>query len=261
MTPERRAIGPLGSGTLPPVQTGRTAHDAGRRPPCPAETGTSQNPEAPAESPVRATRQGLALGAAAVHPAEAERPPLPADRAIGALLRCGWHTCSLLRQRRLRQPRDSVGRLVHFGDGSSSTVYRETVVEGTDPTSPAVLVVGFRLRGVRRSWCHALFRLESELNTVLFAGFPGLVSKLWLRHDQHGTYRGIYQWDGPELAVAYVRALWWVLAVVSHRASIHYAVLPGLHRDEVLDDPHVIDRKVVAAPAGWWRPVTSPPAV
>ncbi len=52
-----------------------------------------------------------------------------------------------------------------------------------------------------------LFRLESVLNTPLFAGFPGFVSKLWLAHDQRGVYRGLYEWDGAERATAYVRAL------------------------------------------------------
>jgi hypothetical protein len=99
--------------------------------------------------------------------------------------------------------------------------------------------------------------VESELNTVLFAGFPGLVSKLWLRHDQHHLYRGFYQWDGPERAVAYVRALWWVLALVSEPESIHYAVLPDLDRDKVLAEPAVIDARLNAAPGGWWRPVIS----
>lgn len=100
---------------------------------------------------------------------------------------------------------------------------------------------------------HAAFRVESELNTILFAGFPGLVSKLWLRHDQRGVYRGIYQWDGPERAVSYARAMWWILALVSEPGSVHYAVLPGLDRDEVLQDPGVVDA-LVAAPGGWWRP-------
>jgi hypothetical protein len=95
--------------------------------------------------------------------------------------------------------------------------------------------------------------LESELNTVLFAGFPGLVSKLWLRHDHGGTYRGLYQWDDPGQAIAYVRALWWPLSLVSKPGSVHYAVLPGLDRDQVLANPAVID-SVAAAPGGWWRP-------
>src|SRR5581483_4522289 len=96
-------------------------------------------------------------------------------------------------------------------------------------------------------------RVESELNTILFAGFPGLVSKLWLRHDQRQTYRGVYQWDDADLAESYARALWWVLALVSERGSVKYVVLPGLGRDDVLDDPTLIDT-VDPSPGGWWRP-------
>jgi hypothetical protein len=161
----------------------------------------------------------------------------------------------LVAERRIRQPDANVGRRIAFADRTSGDVYRETVIEGASPAKPAVLVVCFRLRRVHRGWAHALFRLESELNTVLFAGFPGFVSKLWLRHDEHGVYRGFYQWDDPALAVAYVRALWWVLALVSERASIHYVVLPGLDRDEVLADPSLSDA-VSAAPAAWWRPAS-----
>jgi hypothetical protein len=146
-----------------------------------------------------------------------------------------------------------VGRRVWFADGTSATVYRETVIQRAPPADPTVVVVGFRLRKVRSDWAHLLFRVESELNTVLFAGFDGLVSKLWMRHDQHHTYRGIYQWDGPDLAVSYVKALWWVLALASEPGSIHYAVLPGLLRDDVLDNPSLVD-SVNTAGGGWWRP-------
>lgn len=68
----------------------------------------------------------------------------------------------------------------------------------------------------------------------MFAGFPGFVSKLWVAHDEHEVYRGVYEWDGPERAEAYVRALWWLLAPVSVRGSIRHRVLPGLRRDQWL---------------------------
>ena len=90
---------------------------------------------------------------------------------------------------------------------------------------------------------------ESLLNTPLFVGFPGFVSKLWLAHDENGAYRGFYQWNGAQLADAYVRALWWVLALVSVRSSIHYVVLPGLRRDDVLADPTILERCGVRIPA------------
>jgi hypothetical protein len=197
-----------------------------------------------------------ALGAAAVRPALAEQEPLGLRSAVRALLRCAGHSVVLIARRRIGQPTSSVGTIVAFADGTTSQIYRETLIDRGPPASPAVLVVCFRLRWIGSEWAHALFRLESELNTLLFAGFPGLVSKLWLRHDEHGVYRGFYQWDGPEAAVAYVRALWWVLALVSKRGSVHYAVLPGLDRDLVLADPTLIDT-LDTATGGWWRPATS----
>src|SRR5688572_5354701 len=56
-----------------------------------------------------------------------------------------------------------------------------------------------------RGWGHALFRWESLLNTPLFVGFAGFVSKLWLAHDEDGVYRGFYEWDGPARAEYYAR--------------------------------------------------------
>ena len=131
-------------------------------------------------------------------------------------------------------------------------MYRETVVDRDATRDPCVLVVGFRLRAVR-GWGHAVFRGESLLNTPLFAGFPGLVSKLWLADDERGRYRGLYEWDDPKLAVAYARALWRVLALVSVPGSIHYVVLPGLRRDELLARPQVL-ADAAADAAAWWRP-------
>ena len=194
-----------------------------------------------------------AWGAAAASPATGEVSPLPLGRAVLALLACSWHTTELILRRRLHQPVGNVGRCIPFADGTTALVYRETVIDRPSVRRPVVPVVCFRLRGVRAGWQHALFRVESELNTALFAGFPGLVSKLWLRHDQNGLYRGLYQWDDPVLAIAYVRALWWVLTLVSERGSIHYAVLPGLERDRVLADPSLVDT-LESAPGGWWHP-------
>ena len=81
-----------------------------------------------------------------------ERPPLTYPAALRAVARCSASTARLLRK-------------------------------------PCVLVVEFRLQAVRGRG-HAMFRRESLLNTPLFAGFPGLVSKLWLADDERGRYRG-----------------------------------------------------------------------
>lgn len=178
---------------------------------------------------------------------EPGRPPLPLRKAAPAIARCVATTVRLIARHQVRQPTDHVGDLLTFADGSSAPVYRETVVPHTQVEDPAALVVEFRLRLVRGRG-HALFRAESVLNTPLFVGFPGFVSKLWLAHDQEGCYRGVYEWDDPRLAHAYARALWWALAPVSYGASIRYVVIPAVTRAELLAAGAVDD-------GAWWRVV------
>jgi hypothetical protein len=180
-----------------------------------------------------------------------EQPPLAYPAAVRALAACVVSTARLVGQRRLHMPSQLVRVRLRFADGTSARVFRETVVDRGATADPCVLVVEFRLRAVRGRG-HAAFRRESLLNTPLFAGFPGFVSKLWLADDERGRYRGLYEWDGPRLAENYARALWRVLALVSVRGSIHYVVLPGLRRDMLLDMPHVL-ASAAADAAAWWR--------
>jgi hypothetical protein len=180
-----------------------------------------------------------------------EQPPLGYPAAARALAGCFVNTARLIWQRRMHLPPQRVGMRLRFADGTSAWVFRETVVDRGATADPCVLVVEFRLRAVRERG-HAAFRRESLLNTPLFAGFPGFVSKLWLADDERGRYRGLYQWDGPRLAENYARALWRVLALVSVRGSIHYVVLPGLRRDVLLARPEALDSAVADA-AAWWR--------
>ena len=163
-------------------------------------------------------------------------PPLPVESAARAVLRCVGAAAVLLFRRRIRLPRRHLGWRVHFADGTTGVVYRETIADGVAALEPCTLLVIFRLRGIR-GWAHAAFRAESLLNTPLFVGFPGFVSKLWIANDQRGAYRGLYEWDGPERAIDYARALWRVLALVSTPGSIHYAVVTGIRRDHYLEDP------------------------
>ena len=180
-----------------------------------------------------------------------EQVPLPYGVAARSVILCVANTARLLARRRIHLPREHVGMRLRFADGTSARVYRETVVDGA-PEDPCVLLVAFRLRFIR-GWGHALFRWESLLNTPLFVGFPGFASKLWLAHDQHGIYRGVYEWDVPERAEHYARSLWRVLALGSVPHSIHYMVLPGLRRDELLRAPHLLDAVAPDDTAAWWR--------
>jgi hypothetical protein len=185
------------------------------------------------------------------HDVVPEQPPLAYPAAMRALAGCVAQTARLLWQRRMHLPTRRVGMRLRFADGTSARVYRETAVDRGTTADPCVLIVEFRLRAVRGRG-HAAFRWESLLNTPLFAGFPGFVSKLWLADDERGRYRGLYEWDGPRRAENYARALWRVLALVSARGSIHYVVLPDLRRDVLLDRPRVLDGAMSDA-AAWWR--------
>lgn len=180
--------------------------------------------------------------------------PAPRGRAWRAVARCIGTSLVMLARRKVHLPRGEVGRVLRFADGSTARVYRETVVEGPPPAEPCVLVVAFKLRLLSGRRMHRLFEIESILNTPLFVGFPGYVSKLWCTHDDSGVYRGLYEWDGPQRAQDYAAALWRVLELGSVPGSIRYQVLPGLHRDDVLANPEVMQSATVAgSDRSWWR--------
>jgi len=182
--------------------------------------------------------------------------PLPYRTAFREVAGCVFRTAQLLARRRVHLRSEHVGQRLRFADGTSARVYRETVIDNGDCQDPCVLVVEFRLRFVRGRG-HAAFRWESLLNTPLFVGFPGFCTKLWLAHDEHGVYRGLYQWDTAWRAERYARSLWRVLALGAVPGSIHYVVLPGLRRDDVLDDPRLLEDVAQDDPRGWWRLVAA----
>ncbi len=181
-----------------------------------------------------------------------QQSPLPYGVAIRGLARCTATTARLAARARIHLRQEHLGLHLCFADGTAAPVFRETIVDRGPTEEPCVLLVEFKLRAVR-GFGHALFRRESILNTPLFVGFPGFVSKLWLANDRGGVYRGLYEWDGPARAEHYARCLWRVLALVSVRGSIHYRVLPGLRRDELLNQCHVLTGETVDDSAAWWR--------
>lgn len=182
-----------------------------------------------------------------------EQTPVPRPKAAWAILACVVSTARLLCTRRLHLDKEHVGERIHFADGTAARVFRETTAD-CRPSAPCALVVVFRLRWVR-GWGHPMFRCESLLNTPLFAGFPGFVSKLWLAADERDRYRGVYEWDEPLQAEYYARCLWRILELVSVRGSIGYRVIPGVTRTQAL---HNGPSPLLADTHGqleWWRPV------
>ena len=176
--------------------------------------------------------------------------PAPRGQAWLAVSRCLGTSLAILARRRVHLPKEHVGRMLSFADGSTTRVFRETAAD-LAPTDPCILIVAFRLRLVRGA-AHRLFEAESLLNTPLFVGFPGFVSKLWCAHDANGTYRGLYEWDGAVRAGHYAASLWRVLELVCVPGSIRYQVLPGLRRDELLADPARTEGTGTVADRSWW---------
>jgi hypothetical protein len=175
--------------------------------------------------------------------------PLPYGVAARGVVRCVAETARLLRARRVHLSRSRVGMSLRFANGTTGRVYRETIVDHEHVDEPCLLVVSFRLRFVRGGVMHALFRWESMLNTALFVGFAGFASKLWVAHDQNDVYRGVYEWDGADRAEYYARCLWRVLALVSVRGTIDYAIARGVSRDGALAEPERLAELAHAFPA------------
>lgn len=179
--------------------------------------------------------------------------PLPRAVAARAVVESTFQSAKLLARRQTHLPKRNVGLRLHFADGTTGTVFRETVVERQPPDDPCLLMVEFKLRLLKGRW-HALFLWECILNTPLFVGFPGLMSKLWLDRDELDRYRGFYEWDDPVQAQFYARSLWRILELVCPDNAIHYAVVPGVRRDDALKDPQLMTGDEDSdAKSGWWR--------
>jgi hypothetical protein len=175
-------------------------------------------------------------------------------RILRAYLSCMLTTAALLGRHRLRLPRQNVGRELTFADGTTSRVYRETVRVAAPTPRPTLLVVQFRLRLIGDSRpLHALFRAESILNTVLFAGFPGFRSKLWATDGRTGVYRGVYEWDGADRAHSYATAITALLGLLSVQGSVRSHVVPGVRRDDFLRDPGIAGDEVTEPSQLWWQ--------
>lgn len=177
----------------------------------------------------------------------------PAPRAVLAFARSVGATARLLAGRRLALPREHVGLRLPFADGTTSTVFRETVVRDAESKAPSLLVVQFKLWHLGRApILHAAFRRGCIVNTPLFAGFPGFRSKLWAADLETWVYRGVYEWDGADRAVSYAETLLWLLRPFSTRGTLRYRVVPAVRRDDALNDPGALE----GAPSpedAWWR--------
>lgn len=173
---------------------------------------------------------------------------------LAAETRCVARTLALLARNEIALPTENRGRRVLFADGSRSDVYRETTMRRRTYEGLVLIVVRFRLRLIGSSrLAHWLFRLESLVNTLLFAAHRGFQTKLWLTDRQTGYYRGIYEWEGPDAAVEYAETLRVVLRPWVQHGSFAYRIIEGRSRVEFLAG---VEPKEAPVPdEAWWLPV------
>jgi hypothetical protein len=188
----------------------------------------------------------------------------PKPGPLAAFARSAVATFRLLAAGRLTSPSTYLGRRLRFADGTTSFVFRETAIRDPNPRDPAVLVVQFRLRAFgHRQFLHALFRRECILHTPLFAGFPGLQTKLWISDTATGVYRGLDEWDGPERAAEYADQLVRLLVPLSTHGSVRYHVIPGIRRRDLFAAPGLAGTGQEEGADNWWRlaePLEAAPA-
>ena len=171
-------------------------------------------------------------------------------------MRCVLNTLAMLARNEVTLPEPNVGRFVAFADDSRSEVYRETTMRRRRYEGLVLIAVRFRLRLIGTSRImHWLFRLESLLNTVLFAAHRGFQTKLWLTDRDTGYYRGIYEWEGADAAVEYAETLRVVLKPWVQDGSFAYRVIEGQSRDNYLDGAMIA--QPLPTENGWWQPASS----
>lgn len=142
---------------------------------------------------------------------------------------------------RFRMPTDRIGEPLTTDGGQTFTIYRETTVEprGRDSQrAMAVLAFQFHLWFMPDPLVPIAVRVFeplSILTTPFFAGLPGFRTKLWLFDHDTGDYLGIYQWENPEMASRYARALRKLMAVFAAPGTVSYGVFEDTSLDAYLE--------------------------
>lgn len=154
--------------------------------------------------------------------------------------RSGWRGLRHLLDCRVRFPRERVGDVLESPDGSTSVVYRETVLDpASGPTEGGVVLV-FRMRvadpETGTTLREVLFDPVSNVATPFFAGLPGFRRKLWLAGDRPGEFVELYEWATPADAERFVDVLQWLLAPVDFAGSATFEVVEADGVDEYVTD-------------------------
>lgn len=154
---------------------------------------------------------------------------------------CAWRTFGLLARRQLHLQHGRIGTTVAIPDGRQSVVFRESSRDGDPGSASVTLAVWFHLRGIPGG--SRIRRLFFErlclVNTILFAGFAGYQSKLWMVDPVTSDYAGLYSWHSAEEAEPYARYIIRILSPLSSEGTVGYEILPATSFSDYLESQEV----------------------
>jgi hypothetical protein len=141
-------------------------------------------------------------------------------------------TAGRLLARRIRFPKNIVGKLLKMEDGEEYFVFSDVEVASSKshpPESMAMLRVRFKFDRYSDPLCRRLFLIF----TPIITGMPGFQRKIWSFCKESGYYQGIYQFDSMELAERYRKSyIIWIMEKRSVPGSISCELLP----DSLIED-------------------------
>ena len=204
----------------------------------PKEASSEESAETSSMDKIPARQRAAAMTQGSPHflSGGAASPALGTQAAL-----CAWRTFGLLARRQLHLHHDRIGTTVVIPDGRKFVVFRESARDSDSGSSSVTLAVWFHLRGipggsrVRRF----LFERLCLANTILFAGFTGYQSKLWMVDPVTSDYAGLYSWHSAEEAEPYARYIVRILAPLSQEGSVGYEILPTVSFADYLGSQEV----------------------
>jgi len=152
----------------------------------------------------------------------------------------------LLARRQLHLQHGRIGTTVAIPDGRKFVVFRESSRDSDPGSASVTLAVWFHLRGIpggsriRRYF----FERLCLVNTILFAGFMGFQSKLWMVDPVTSDYAGLYSWHSAEEAEPYARYIVRILSPLSSEGTVGYEILPAISFSDYLESQKVPTMKV-----------------
>lgn len=99
---------------------------------------------------------------------------------------------------RVRFVRESIGRRK-----GNFTVFRHVIIQSRKPAPQAMFTIRFRPKdmGIEANKCF------SRLPMMVFMGFGGFRSKLWMVDESTGECQGVYEWQTVKDAENYSRSI------------------------------------------------------